>query len=251
MERVAFVLDDTGEQLRCLLNPETLVLQRKAGIQARQSSGGIVTGSGLSDDCYIQTGGGTTTLELDLLFDVNIAGSSITSQDVRDLTRPFWNLAENNADRSGFAKVPVCRFVWGKSWNIPGVITAVAERLEHFNQEGVPGRSWLRMRLLRINEPAQRGEDYAESMDIETFSYSGNASTLMPGLIRHKVISAAESDDESGRGSGERPDLLSFQYLQDPGRWRELFNSTFVDDPMSIPSGTVLEIGQASASGEQ
>ncbi|WP_054763805.1 CIS tube protein [Methylomonas koyamae] len=139
---------------------------------ARQSSAAILTGHGLADDCYIQTGGGTTTLELDLLFDINIAGSTIGSEDVRDLTRPFWNLAENNAKAGGSGQVPVCRFVWGKSWNIPGVVTAVAERLEHFNQDGVPQRSWLRLRLLRVNEPpAPADADFSEAMDIENFTY--------------------------------------------------------------------------------
>lgn len=254
MERVAFVLEHSGEQLRCLLNPETLVMRRKAGIQPRQSSAAILTGHGLADDCYIQTGGGTTVLELDLLFDVNIAGSSIGSEDVRDLTRPFWNLAENNAKTGGSGQVPVCRFVWGKSWNIPGVVTAVAERLEHFNQDGVPQRSWLRMRLLRVNEPpAPTDADFPEAMAIENFTYPGNA-PLAAGGLQHLIAAAetelAEADTAADNSSSERPDLLSFQYFGDPGRWRELFANTFVADPLNIASGTVLEIGPAAPSAE-
>ncbi|ATG91710.1 hypothetical protein [Methylomonas koyamae] len=249
MERVAFVLEDSGEQLRCLLNPETLVMRRKAGIQPRQSSAAILTGHGLADDCYIQTGGGTTTLELDLLFDINIAGSTIGSEDVRDLTRPFWNLAENNAKAGGSGQVPVCRFVWGKSWNIPGVVTAVAERLEHFNQDGVPQRSWLRLRLLRVNEPpAPADADFSDAMDIENFTYPGNTPLAEGGL--QVLIAAAETEienAEAGDGGSERPDLLSFQYFGDPGRWRELFSHTFVADPLNIAPGTVLEIGPAAA----
>ena len=37
MERVAFVVESTGERLGCLLNPESLVLRRLAGIRPRLS----------------------------------------------------------------------------------------------------------------------------------------------------------------------------------------------------------------------
>ena len=90
---------------------------------------------------------------LDLLFDVSLVGSSVSTVDVRDLTRPLWNLAENAARQNGGTSIPLVRFVWGKSWNIPGVVTAVAERFEQFTPAGDPQRSWLRMRFLRVNEP--------------------------------------------------------------------------------------------------
>ena len=40
MERVAFLIEETNERLRCLLNPETLVLRRTAGVRPRQSATG-------------------------------------------------------------------------------------------------------------------------------------------------------------------------------------------------------------------
>src|SRR5947209_8164329 len=95
MERVAFLIEETGERLRCLLNPESLVMRRVAGIHPRHSAGGQVTGAGLTDDPLLYTGGGRTELELDLLFDLSLAGSSFTSDDIRDMTRPLWELAEN------------------------------------------------------------------------------------------------------------------------------------------------------------
>ena len=50
MERVAFLLERTGERIACLLNPESLVLRRRAGLRSRQSAGGLVTGAELADD---------------------------------------------------------------------------------------------------------------------------------------------------------------------------------------------------------
>src|SRR5919199_346831 len=146
MERVAFLIEDTGVRLGCLLNPESLVTRRVAGVRRRRSLSGHLTGVRLADDPLLYTGGGRMELELDLVFDVSLAGSSITSDDVRDLTRPLWDLAENTPSDDGWGRLPVVRFVWGKSWNLPCVVEAVAGRLEYFTAEGAPRRSWLRMR---------------------------------------------------------------------------------------------------------
>lgn len=152
MERVAFLVEESGERIRCLLNPETLVVRRLAGVQTRRAAGGLLTGAQLTDNPLLFTGGGTTELQLDLLFDVSLAGSSINSDNVRDLTRPLWNLAENTGAGELARRPPQVRFLWGKFWDIPGVVVAVAERLEYFAASGAPGRSWLRLRLLRVNE---------------------------------------------------------------------------------------------------
>src|SRR5215211_7017314 len=153
MERVTFVVESTGERLGCLLNPESLQVTRNAGVRRRRTATGLLAGAGISDDPLLYAGGGQTDLVLDLLFDIGIAGSTIQTGDVRDLTRPLWDLAESTAASAG-ATPPVVRFLWGKAWNVPGVVTAVAERLEDFDTGGVPARSWLRMRLARVPEDA-------------------------------------------------------------------------------------------------
>jgi hypothetical protein len=170
MERVAFLVEETNERIGCLLNPETLVMRRTAGVHPRRSATGQLTGEGLTDDPLLYTGGGRTELDLDLLFDVALAGSSIAAGDVRDLTRPLWNLAENAGRHERYGQPPLVRFIWGKSWNIPGVIVAVAERLEHFTSEGVPRRSWLRMRMVRANEPPSEPRPTQEPLSLEELS---------------------------------------------------------------------------------
>src|SRR5829696_7070247 len=162
MDRAAFLIESTNERIRCLLNPDSVLVRRTAGLRPACSATGQLTGTGMTDDPLHFTGGGRTELQLDLLFDVEIAGSSITATDVRDLTAPLWNLAESDSnwgssadDTLGtqYSGPPIVRFVWGKSWNIPGVVATVAERLEQFTAQGVPQRSWLRLLLLRVNEP--------------------------------------------------------------------------------------------------
>src|SRR5512135_481028 len=106
MERVAFLIEETGQRIGCLLNPDSLVIRRAAGVQARRSAGGQLTGVGLSDDPLLYTGGGITELEIALLFDVSLADSTLTTEDVRDLTRPLVDLAENTSGREGYKRPP-------------------------------------------------------------------------------------------------------------------------------------------------
>lgn len=238
MERVAFLLEETNERLGCLLNPESLVIRRLAGVSPRRSSGGQFTGSGLQDDPLLYTGGGQTILEFHLLFDVSLAGSSIESSDVRDLTAPLWNLSENKQRANGSRQPPVVRFVWGKSWNIPGIVVAVAERLEDFTAGGAPQRSWLSMRLRRVNEPPKAL--LARRLDLQTFSTTDlemAADSVPAERVQAHVFTA-----------GERLDTIAAHYYPDqtaahgPALWRVLASFNNLADPLHIPAGSVLQV---------
>ncbi len=240
MERVTFLLEDSGTRLGCLLNPESLVLRRQAGVQPRQSAGGLVTGMELSDDQLLFSGGGRTELILDLLFDTSLVGSSINTQDVRDLTRPLWDLSENT-QRGGYGRPALCRFVWGKSWNIPGIIAAVAERLESFTSEGVPRRSWLRLRMLRTLEPAIP----QHRPGMSTVTAQGQPATLLQQagdqVEMHELLGGGPSE------GGERLDQLAQQYCGDASFWKDLATINNIDDPLHLPTGLLLEIPHCSS----
>ena len=155
MERVYLLVEDaTQRRLPCLLNPETLVQRRLAGVQPRRSATGRLTGTGLADDPLLYTGGGYTELELDLLFDVGLVDAPQKPENVRALTQPLWELAESAPEGQNRGQPLMVRFLWGKEWNFLGVVVAVAERLDMFTSEGVPQRSWLRLRLVRSQLPA-------------------------------------------------------------------------------------------------
>ena len=50
MERVTFLIEDTGEHVSCLLNPESLTLTRRAGLRVgRQREGRGLAGVELRD----------------------------------------------------------------------------------------------------------------------------------------------------------------------------------------------------------
>lgn len=237
MERVAFLIEDTNERLTCLLNPETLVVRRTAGIRSRRSLGGQITGTGLSDDALIYTGGGRTEMELDLLFDVTLAGSTVTTEDVRELTLPLWNLAENNTSNQGYGELRRIRFLWGKYWDFPGIIVAVAERLEHFTPEGAPRRSWLRMRLLRVDDGAAASSS-AQSTEAAAMTLGELPDDFTDSEEEWDVYETLGTGDG---GSGERLDQLADDYYGDPSLWRLIAKANDVEDPNEISSGTALQ----------
>lgn len=222
MERVAFLLESTGERLRCLLNPQQLTIRRVAGVRPRA---GVFAGA--PDDLLLFTGGGTTELKLELLFDVTLPGSTIRSEDVRDLTQPLWRLAENGEVAEGFARPPRVRFVWGKAWNVPGVVASVAERLEHFTAGGTPRRSWLRIRLLRTVEPPGAAPPARAELPLPSAGV--------------ELVGSGGAPSEQG-APGDRLDQLAQRYYGDPSLWRLIAAANEIDDPLHVPGGTVLRI---------
>ncbi|HKQ79236.1 MAG TPA: hypothetical protein VJ810_36410 [Blastocatellia bacterium] len=244
MERVAFLIERTGERIGCLLNPESVVRRRVAGVRARRSVGGLLTGAGLSDDQLIYTGGGTTELNLDLLFDVSVAGSTIATEDVRDLTGPIWSLAENFPADDGYGRPPLARLIWGKSWNILGVVAAIAERLEYFTPEGVPRRSWLRMRMLRVAEPPA-GQAVTPSSNLVATAEAetvGTPSIAIQGAAVTGEERVYEVMGEPGGGSSDTLYNVAARFGLDPSWWREIAERSGIDDPLRMEPGTPLRV---------
>lgn len=224
-EKAVLLIEHSGVHLRCLLNPERLELRRNAGVVPRRSLGGVMTGAGLSDDPLLYVGGGRTELTLDLLFDVSLAVRGPDApplDDVREMTGPLWDLAENSdaGDRRG--RPPMVRFLWGTSWNLPGVVAAVSERLEHFTRDGKPHRSWLRLHLLRVAvaEDVEPAEPSAPPLDRE------EARRRLAGqdLVTHEPV--------GGDRGGERLDQIAAERFGHPGYWSLLAEINNLDDPL-------------------
>ena len=247
MERVAFIVERTGERIDCLLNPETLEARRLAGVRPRSSAGGSLIGTGLADDPLLFTGGGRTELVLDLVFDVDLVESPAAPEDVRAITLPLWRLAENSVQERGCVRPPLVRLVWGKAWNLPGVISAVAERFDAFGATGVPRRSWLRLKLLRVAEPADAA---VAGYDDELSAAAGAGPVPAAGGAVQAVGDGGEQGGgtgvagEAGGGgySGVRFDLLATEALGGPFHWRALAEHNHIADPLQVPPGAVLAV---------
>jgi hypothetical protein len=233
VERVSFLVESTGARLTCLLNPETLAVRRVAGVRPRRTAAGALTGAELSDDPLLHTGGGRTELDLDLLFDVTLSGGSVSTDDVRDLTRPLWNLAEN--DPAG-ASAQV-RFVWGKAWNVPGVIVSVSERLENFTPQGTARRSWLRLRLWRVAESAQQRGAGARRIDTAPPVDPSALAALPPDAFSLRTLNGGD-----GPGGSERLDNFLARNQISPANWKLVAGLNDIADPHNLPAASTLRL---------
>ena len=245
MERVAFLVNESGARLDCMLNPETLEVSRLAGIRPRGVGSGRLTGLGLADDPLHLTGGGRTQLKLDLLFDVELLPTPGGPTDVRALTRPLWQLAENSAVQRGAVRPPLVRFLWGKSWNVPGLVAAVAERFDRFDQAGVPLRSWLSMRFVRVAETAAEAQAGYDSLLAEAqLAQAGaaQAATAEGAVPPTSVVALGEGEVAAGPPPPIRFDLLANDGLGSPFLWRLLAAYNDVPDPLRVDPGTVLAV---------
>ncbi|MFL5345374.1 MAG: hypothetical protein ACJ8AT_11300 [Hyalangium sp.] len=242
---MAFLLEPSGERIGALLNPETLVVRRTAGLRPRRALSGGVAGGGSMDEPLLFTGGGTTELLLELLFDVSLLGSSVQTEDVRDLTQPLWRLAENSVAEGGFGRPPRVRLVWGKRLNEPAVVASIAERLEHFTASGAPRRSWMRMRLVRLEETLSES---TEAPPVPAGLTAEQVTEQLPpeSFEAHEIVGAGGSPGHPPV-AGQRLDEIAHQLYGDSSLWRLVASLNGIADPMHVPAGTVLRLPSASA----
>jgi hypothetical protein len=243
MERAAFLIESSGTRIGCLLNPSSVEIKRVAGVRRRSAANGPITGTGLSDDPLLFTRGGSTELNLELLFDVTIAGSDLATTDVRALTGPLWDLAENPQGADSNKQPPLVRFIWGKQWNIAGVITAIAQRLEYFSEDGAPRRSWVSLRMLRVSEPASAPElTPVPALGIlETTPLTPPESAVE--TVGGSSESSVEIEGEAPEGkSGVRLDEIANDQFGDPAAWRLIALYNGIADPLRMAAGTILHL---------
>lgn len=249
MERVAFLVEMSGQRIDCLLNPESVVVRREAGVRQRTLQGVSVSGINVSDSPLVHTGGGRTELNLDLLFDVSLAGAEHPVVDVRELTKPLWDLSEN--DTSINNTVPYVWFVWGKFWRIFGVVSSVAERLEYFTAEGIPRRSWLRLQMLRAPEPTVDSVNEREqtplplSLGPEEFDLQLSDEDLQS----YQFVGVGGENTSSLDGESDstvRIDLAAFELTGHAELWRWLIPKK-TQNPFDIAAGESNLVSPRSA----
>lgn len=153
--------------------------------------------------------------------------------DVRELTQPLWALAETGEPVDGAMVQPRVRFIWGKSWNVPGVVLAVAERLECFDIDGVPRRSWLSMRLRRVEEDPEGSSAMPPSSATTPQFMLDRADRSGPRRTTESLpIPVAPDGRMLVRG-----DIVAASEYGDPAMARAIYIASGIDNPHSIEEG--------------
>jgi hypothetical protein len=254
MVRAAFRVEETGQLISCLLNPAELVFRRVAGVKNRRSVGGALVATRSAYQPLHFVGSGTTELVLDLLFDTSLhTGETPLREGVIDLTKPLWTLAERARLSEGAFKPPIVRFFWGTVWNFPAVVVAAAERFESFDESGAPRRSWLRLRLVRVEEPEVGLADPGiplENVPPVTTGEEGPpvGDFVLPGGMPGVPLLDGQGEAADPEMPGQRLDVLAQVHLGDPARWREIAAENNIDDPLTVDPARVLRMPSGSAS---
>jgi hypothetical protein len=146
------------------------------------------------------------------------------------LTQPLWALAENGSPVSGSLAPQRVRFVWGRSWNVPGVILAVAERLECFDPQGVPKRSWLSLRMRRVEEEQEAANAPAPPTSPQ---FELNPAHAADGASDDSVVVPVDQD---GAPLTPFPTIAAERY-GDPRYYRALAEYNGIDNPLELEEG--------------
>jgi nucleoid-associated protein YgaU len=138
-------------------------------------------------------------------------------------------MAENTQQRQGYTQPAQVRFLWGKAWNVPAVVQSVAERFERFTLQGRAQRSWLRLRMLRVNEtvPQPRARTSFLLSDVPS---------------QDEIGSPEETWGAHEQTQGERLDQLATRTYGDPSLWRLIAAANNVDDPSDVGVGRLLRL---------
>jgi Uncharacterized protein containing LysM domain len=242
MERIAFLLPPDDRQLFCMLNPESVIVHRRAGVSSRPTVGAAGGSHEQSPASLAFNGSQMTIVDLRLLFDVSLSsGPGTATEDVRQTTCALFALA-GPSDEGSFGSPGVLRMIWGTSWNLPCVIMEIAERLDYFNEYGEPRRSWLSMRALVVDEETET----RAKIEVDAVQ------SIVTGasLDRLAAISSkgGEKSGESTMVFTDRLDAIAAKVYGDSGLWRALaeYNSLVSISPtegkqiLRIPSKEML-----------
>lgn len=242
MERVVFLLPD-GTRVSCMLNPASVIVRRRAGIVQRASGTDSIVSTDSDDDPLLYTGGGSTELILELLFDLAVAGSSLDSTDVRSVTGPLWRLTESAHAAPGPPKLPVVRFIWGKAWNVPGVIAEVAERLEAFDAGGAPRRSLMTLRFVRVSDDGEPSEQVPplDGTELEVLNDSGFEDRL----------ASSEAIEVADQFVGGRADVVAERLYGSESLWRLVLAPNGITEPAADLTGRALTLPPRSILGRR
>ncbi len=198
------------EEIKCLFNPDQYTISRSAKWEVTKQKGKDQPGLEFK-------GGDSAEMTLKLLFDTTLTGA----KDVREYTKSLWEAVcvdkgTTKPGTGGKAEPARVMFTWGNTWSFEAVVTNISQDFILFNDEGVPLRSNVTLKL-------------KQSVDDRTFGKQNPTSGGISGNIY--VVR-----------DGDRLDLIANEYYQKPMLWRYIAEHNDIDNPRELSAGQRLII---------
>lgn len=207
--------NETGRELVCVYNPETLSYKRKPEISPNN-----VPGKELAE--LQRKGGGSASLTVTLMFDTtrtlqkSTDGVDVTAgADVRTYSEFFFRVIEEVEQ----GKPSYCRFEWGKKiYVIKGMLMGFDVTYKLFAPDGTPLRSEI---TITLEEQATINEQDKLWQNPTTRSEA------------RKIRVVHE---------GERLDNIAYEEYRDAACWRLIAEANGIEDPFRVRPGRVLRV---------
>jgi len=137
--------------------------------------------------------------------------------------------------------------MWGKPWNVLGVVSAVAERLEQFDASGAAGRSWLRLKMIRVPESVAPPPSPAPPLAVTAPGAAPAVTTATPAGFTeeqvYEVLGGGTRPGEEGQPTGELLSTIVARFH--PGRpdlYKAVAALNGLDDARWVEPGRLLTI---------
>lgn len=152
-------------------------------------------------------------LTLDLFFDTTEHGMGETVKDVRDLTKPVYQLVKIQPKTHA---PPRIRFTWGQGLSFKAIVESVQQKFDLFNPVGIPLRATLSVTFREYKTLKKQ----LEELNLQSADHT-----------KRRVVK--QGDTLSG---------IAAEEYQDPREWRHIADANNIANPRQLVPGTVLVI---------
>ena len=205
----AYLKVEGGQQIDCWFNPAEYTITKTNKWSAKP-----VVGEGFPKPEF--GGGDAQKLSLELLFDA----ADHPEGDVRGITNAlFAAMAVDKALASGknSGQPPKMEFGWGSTTTFTAVCDSLSVQFILFRPNGTPVRAKAKISLIQAEPTVGKGPQNPTTRGIA-------------GLQTHVVR------------DGDSIQSVAHNAYGDPTLWRRIAEANGIDDPLSLPRGTVLSI---------
>ena len=205
----AYLKIEGGEQIDCWFNPAEYTISKTNKWKIES-----VVGEGLPTAQF--GGGDAQKLKLDLFFD----DADKADGDVRAITNSlFAAMAVDKAHATGknSGRPPSIEFGWGATTTFAAVCDSLSVQFLLFRPNGTPVRAKASISLIQAAPTVGKGPQ--------------NPTTRGTAGLRTHVVR-----------DGDSIQSVAHSAYGDPTLWRRNAEANGIDDPLSLPRGTVLSI---------